>query len=342
LWTHGNEVVVKDGESIHQLSIKNGEVRKYIDKIVSKDNGPDWLMGNSGVSKLIHSKGGVNRTNEYNLPDLNCEKINDVYPDLDYLYLATNRGVRRIKGGKGIDKKALPKLYLRATELGDSILKGSDLILNHDQNNMVVRFDAVSSEQEPVVFRYRLNEEDEWSVIEERFIRLNTLENGSYFIEFQASINGRDWTESESLNIKTFPPFWKTWWFILLEILLGIALVSFAVRQRLKFVNKQHALQQKLTDLQQEALAQQMNPHFIFNALGSVQNSVLKGDSIKANKYLVKFSKLLRAGLKASRSQLIPLEDDKELMESYLSVEKTRLGESFRFDLDVQLISKEY
>jgi ligand-binding sensor domain-containing protein/uncharacterized membrane-anchored protein YhcB (DUF1043 family) len=340
--THGNGVVVKDGESIHQLSIKNGEVRKYINKIVSKDNGPVWLMGNSGISKLIHTDGIGYQTNEYNLPDLKCEKINDVYPDENYLYLATNKGIRRIKGGKGIDKKALPKLYLRATELGDSILKGSDLILNHDQNNMVVRFDAVSFEQEPVVFRYRLNKEDEWTDIEERFIRLIALEIGSYSIEIQASINGRDWTRSELLNIKILPPFWKTWWFILLEILLGIALVFFAVRQRLKFVNKQHALQQKLTDLQQEALAQQMNPHFIFNALGSVQNSILKGDSIKANKYLVKFSKLLRAGLNASRSQLIPLKDDKELMESYLSVEKTRLGETFTFDLDVQLISEEY
>jgi ligand-binding sensor domain-containing protein len=340
--THGNGVVIKEGESVKYLSIENGYVRKYVVRIVSKNNGPVWLMGNSGVSKLMHTDGIGYQTNEYNLPDLKCEKINDAYPDADYLYLATNKGIRRIKGGQKIDKKALPKIYLGSIEVGDSFIEGTDLTLDYDQNNIVVRFDAVSFESEPVVFRYRLNKEDDWSAIEERFIRLNTLESGSYSVEIQASINGRDWTGSELINIKILPPFWKTWWFILLDILLVTALVFFAVRLRLKFVDKQHALQQKLTDLQQEALAQQMNPHFIFNALGSVQNSILKGDSIKANKYLVKFSKLLRAGLDASRSQLIPLEDDKELMESYLSVEKTRLGESFTFDLDVQLISKEY
>jgi hypothetical protein len=347
--THGNGVVIKDGESIRQLSIKNGTVRKYVNKITSKNNGIVWLMGNEGVSKLVNAQGVGYQTNEYDLLDLNCEKINDVYPDHDYLYLATNKGVRRIKGGKKIAKKPLPKIYLGSVEVGDSIIKGTTITLDYYQNTIVVNFDAVSFEREPVVFRYRLNKNDDWTIIEERFVRLNTLENGSYLFEIQASINGTDWTDSKLLNIEILPPFWKTWWFVGLMMIIGIGIVLGIIALRLRIADKKNAenqnlmeLKQKMLELQQEALTQQMNPHFIFNALGSVQNSILKGDSVQANKYLVKFSKLLRAGLNASRSQLIPLEDDMELMQSYLAVEKTRLGESFTFDVEGKLNSKEY
>ncbi|MFT6503659.1 MAG: ligand-binding sensor domain-containing protein [Crocinitomicaceae bacterium] len=347
--THGNGVVIKDGESIQQLSIENGQVRKYINKIVSKQNGIVWLMGSAGISKLVYTDGIGYRTNEYDLLDLNCEKINDVYPDHDYLYLATNKGIRRITGGKKIAKKPLPKIYLGSVAVGGSIIKGTTITLDYYQNTIVVNFDAVSFEREPVVFRYRLNKNDDWTQIEERFVRLNTLENGNYFFEIQASINGTDWTDSELLNIEILPPFWKTWWFVGLMMIIGIGFVLGMIALRLRIVDKKHAekqnlmeLKQKMIELQQEALTQQMNPHFIFNALGSVQNSILKGDSVQANKYLVKFSKLLRAGLNASRSQLIPLEDDMELMQSYLAVEKTRLGDSFTFDVAVKLVSKEY
>jgi ligand-binding sensor domain-containing protein len=340
--THGNGVVIKDGESIQQLSIKNGDVRKYVTRIVSKDNGIVWLMGSAGVSKLVYSDGIGYRTNEYDLLDLNCEKINDVYPDHDYLYLGTNKGIRRIKGGKKIAKKPLPKIYLGSVEVGDSIIKGTTITLDYYQNTIVVNFDAVSFEREPVVFRYRLNKNDNWTQIEERFIRLNTMESGSYSFEVQATIDKENWTESEKVQFKILPPFWKTWWFIGIEFIFGIGLIISLVYFRLRFVNRRHNEKEQMLELRQEALTQQMNPHFIFNALGSVQNSILKGDSIKANKYLVKFSKLLRAGLNASRSQLIPLEDDKELMESYLEVEKTRLGESFTFETKVVITSNAY
>jgi ligand-binding sensor domain-containing protein len=347
--THGNGVVIKDGGLVRQLLIKNGTVRKYIGKITSKNNGAVWLMGSAGISKLVNTDGIGYQTNEYGLIDLNCEKVNDVYPDQDYLYIGTNKGVRRIVGGKKIAKKFLPKIYLGSVEVGDSIIEGTNVSLDYYQNTIVVNFDAVSYEREPVVFRYRLNKDDDWTIIEERFIRLNTLENGSYFFEIQASHNRKDWTDSKLLNIEILPPFWKTWWFVGLMMIIGIGIGLSIIALRLRIVDKKHAenqslmeLKQKMLELQQEALTQQMNPHFIFNALGSVQNSILKGDSIQANKYLVKFSKLLRAGLDASRSQLIPLEDDMDLMRSYLAVEKTRLGDSFTFNVEGKLSSKEY
>lgn len=347
--THGNGVITKKGDKVQQLSIQNGTVRKYVNKIVSKENGPVWLMGSSGVSKLVYTDGIGYQTNEFDLRDLKCQKVNDIYPDDDYLYLATNSGIRRIKGSQTIAKNSIPRLHLTSVEIKDSIIKESTFTLEYNQKDLVIYYDAVSYEGKPVVFRYRMNKEDDWILIEERSIRFNALDNGSYSFEIQASIDGRNWSKSEILDFEILPPYWKTWWFITLVIISGIGIIILLVNLRLRIVNRRHGekatlmeLNQKMLELRQEALTQQMNPHFIFNALGSVQNSILKGDSIQANKYLVKFSKLLRAGLNASRSQLVPLEEDMELMENYLAVEKTRLGESFTFDFEIALKSDEY
>ena len=195
-------------------------------------------------------------------------------------------------------------------------------LLDHNYGTFLVNFDAVSFEHDPVVYRYRINESEEWIDLSENFTTLNSLYAGDYKCEIQASINGQDWTKSKSFEFTVLPPFWKTWWFLLAELIIGAAFLWWLALLRLRAVNRRHADKQKMMELQQEALTQQMNPHFIFNALGSVQNSILKGDSIQANKYLVKFSRLLRTGLNASRSQLIPIEEDLELMENYLSVEK--------------------
>jgi ligand-binding sensor domain-containing protein len=340
--THGDGVVIKKGNEVTRLQTKFGEIQDFVTNIISTEKGPVWMMNHKIVSKMRQTVSGKFGIENFDLIDLDCEKINVIHPDDNYLYVGTNSGIRRIESAGAILKKKLPQLYLGSIKIGDSIIDSDNFKLRHNQGDLFIEFDAVSYENEPVVFRYRANEDEEWIQIRERFIRLNAFRDGDYHLEIQASIDGVNWTKSEYVDFEVLPPFWNTWWFIFIEVLLGAGLVFLAVRQRLKVVDKKHALEQKMIELQQEALTQQMNPHFIFNALGSVQNSILKGDSIQANKYLVKFSRLLRTGLNASRSRLIALEDDKELMENYLAVEKTRLGEGFSFSVEIRSNSEAY
>jgi putative methionine-R-sulfoxide reductase with GAF domain/ligand-binding sensor domain-containing protein len=83
------------------------------------------------------------------------------------------------------------------------------------------------------------------------------------------------------------------------------------------------------------ALRMQMNPHFIFNALNSIQHYILQGNVIEANKYLSKFSKLQRDILHCSNQQFISLEKELEILSAYLELEQYRFGKSFSYKINV-------
>jgi len=90
-----------------------------------------------------------------------------------------------------------------------------------------------------------------------------------------------------------------------------------------------------LATSQLTALRSQMNPHFIFNALNSVQRYILKGDVDQANKYLSKFSRLQREVLNNSSQDFISLEKEIEILELYLQLEQLRFDDKFEYHIHV-------
>ena len=94
---------------------------------------------------------------------------------------------------------------------------------------------------------------------------------------------------------------------------------------------KNSLAEEKLT-----ALRSQMNPHFIFNSLNSIQQFILKGEMDNANKYLSKFSKLIRLVLQYSEYNFISLDAEINMLQLYLSVEKTRFGNSFEYKILIE------
>ena len=91
--------------------------------------------------------------------------------------------------------------------------------------------------------------------------------------------------------------------------------------------------QNRLAEEKLTALRSQMNPHFIFNCLNSIQQFILTGDVDNANKYLSRFSKLIRLVLQYSENNFISLEEEINMLELYLSLEKTRFGNSFEYKI---------
>ena len=94
-------------------------------------------------------------------------------------------------------------------------------------------------------------------------------------------------------------------------------------------------LNKDLATSQLTTLRAQMNPHFIFNALNSIQQYVLQGNVIEANKYLSKFSKLQREILLSSNQNFISMEKEIEILNSYLHLEQLRFGESFTYTINM-------
>ena len=86
-------------------------------------------------------------------------------------------------------------------------------------------------------------------------------------------------------------------------------------------------------EIEQKLLRLQMNPHFIFNSLYAIQNFLTQNDTAKTNKYLIKFSRLLRLILESSAQSYITIEEEIEIIENYLTFQKLLNNDSFEFEI---------
>ena len=119
---------------------------------------------------------------------------------------------------------------------------------------------------------------------------------------------------------------------LLAMILLGSGIIYLV---RLKRGAEKIRLEKQLSDLEQKAAQLQMNPHFIFNALNSINAYVGDNDVINAKKYLSKFAKLMRITLENSQRTIVPIEDEIEALTSYLELEQLRFEDKFKYQVHI-------
>jgi len=105
--------------------------------------------------------------------------------------------------------------------------------------------------------------------------------------------------------------------------------------QKLESERAKSELQQQATELEMQALRAQMNPHFIFNSLNSINRFILQNNKTQASEYLTKFSRLVRLILQNSQHTIIPLESELESLQLYLELESVRFNHHFQFNIHV-------
>jgi LytS/YehU family sensor histidine kinase len=119
---------------------------------------------------------------------------------------------------------------------------------------------------------------------------------------------------------------------LFLLLLLGLFIFRNLTLKRKNALEKQRLEnEKKQTELEMQALRAQMNPHFIFNCLSSINRFILKNESKIASNYLTRFSRLMRMVLNNSQKPLIALDDELEMLELYLEMERLRFKNSFDY-----------
>lgn len=118
---------------------------------------------------------------------------------------------------------------------------------------------------------------------------------------------------------------------ILFTILIS-AIISFLAARYL--IMRRERIKRRIQELELKAIRAQINPHFTFNALGSIQNLILQKKDREANEYLVNFAKLLRMVLSTSEKKLISLSDEIELLDLYLRLEQLRVNFTYAINVD--------
>lgn len=111
-----------------------------------------------------------------------------------------------------------------------------------------------------------------------------------------------------------------------LVLLTGLIVFIFRTLKKVQIKNKKIALQ---------SLRREMNPHFIFNSLNSVNHFIATNNELEANQYLTKFSKLMRGVMENSSEDFIPFQQELDLLQNYLALEKTRFADKFDYEIEV-------
>ena len=182
-------------------------------------------------------------------------------------------------------------------------------------------------------YAYRLKGVDKkWVYTGEYISSYTDIRPGEYLFEVKSSYDGYLWSAPVArLVLLIRPPFWMTGWFIAITSLLLLAGVSLVIRMRFIGLQKE----KYNIELEQRLLRSQMNPHFIFNSLTSIQNYMLGKHSAKASHYLAKFSRLLRMILENSRNSIITLEQEIQTLDHYLTLQKIRYEQMFDYVIHV-------
>ncbi len=258
----------------------------------------------------------------------------------DEIFLSTTNSLIRFPLNLKAKNTTIPNIRLHSITLNDSIsISKKQNQFKYFENNLLLEFQtALFRSRQRFHYEYRLlGLNDNWQKTNASspFVQYRSLDAGQYTFEVRAVNEDNIKSIIERYTFSVQLPIWERWWFILLSLLLIAALVYWWFDTRLKDIQQKAKLENDLKTSQLTALKAQMNPHFLYNSLNSIQDLILQEDVDNANEYLTKFSHLMRQILEASEFFEIPLSKELQILELYLTLEKLRFGRKFQYTIQL-------
>jgi hypothetical protein len=271
--------------------------------------------------------------------------INQLMPLGQDMLAATSNGIYTISRPGNLLAKELPALpfYISSIQYyrGDTTAVET-LQFPYRHNGVTLRLSAICfNTPDEVQYSYRFAETDtSWKTIAATELILQNLAPGTYRLQLMAGLpGGQRHSQIQQLTIVVQKPWWQNNWLRLLTVLMLLLAGYLLFGYRFKIIKRKAAqkaaMRARIAELEQTALRSQMNPHFIFNCLSSIQQLVMSGSNEEANEYLVRFARLIRKTLELSGAPLISLADEKEYLTEYLAMEQLRMPGRFSFTISI-------
>lgn len=223
---------------------------------------------------------------------------------------------------------------------------GPQFKLQYHENDIVLRADVVyTGIFDQLSYFYRNTHSTKtWTEAHSETLELLNQRPGKYRIDLKVRDRlGNERIIENAAEFIILPPWYlRIWFFLFAGIMVAMGLFLL-YRMRLKRLQVKFEIQSRIQQLEMTALKAQMNPHFVFNCLNSIKGLILIGETEKAVTYIGTFSKLVRSSLDSAEEKLIPLQEELDIAENYLSLERLRYGDRLQWTIRVQeddLLSK--
>jgi len=224
------------------------------------------------------------------------------------------------------------------------ILRKDNVSLRYNRNFISFFFSKpnFSDPEKDIIFYRLLGQSDKWiEATPDGRIDFFALPPGEYEFQIRCfnKTNG-EFGKTISHRFTIQKPWWATFWFIGLTILISTVAATFIIRQKIRKIKeeaeKKTQISKQIAELEMKALQSQMNPHFVFNSINSIQNFVLGNQTDDALKYLAHFSQLLRSVLNFASLKFISIAEELEFLDHYTQLEKMRFDHCFAIDYHIE------
>jgi sensor histidine kinase YesM len=266
-------------------------------------------------------------------------RIYDFEINSDTIWICHAKGIQRLMVKDFRAPVAKPRISISGVMVNDhavsSLLVGETFTSEERKFKFLLSSPTLRN-KENIRYHYQLIGYDKtWLVAEfnDHEIVYNALAPGDYTFSVKAENKGV-FSETVNYSFTIAAPVYLRWWFLLATGFFFVLAVAFLYRYQLNLQQRKARIINELNLSKLTAIQSQMNPHFIFNSLNSIQDLVLKGDVDNSYSFITKFSNLIRRTLQYSDQEFIEFEQELKLLELYLSLEKLRFGDELKFEIN--------
>jgi ligand-binding sensor domain-containing protein len=335
--TNDGVYIIQDGKVVGHFGKDQGLISNNIKqcRVFGKKI---WVLTDDSLAQIdIENNATSNVLDAFGLEEV---QVNDFVITEEAIYLATTNGLLASKSKLFSTKQAIRFIQLKGFANGLFITPFATL--SYNKNNIIFQIEALHYKSATSLFyKYKLQGVDSiWKNLPyySNSLAYNRLTPGKYSLLIQASdIGGKYQSAMMRFDFAIAPPFWKRWWFILIILFSFLGAGYFAISWWTNRLLTRETLKEKLFKSQLVALRSQMNPHFLYNVLNTVQGLVYDNKKIEAGNLLGNFSDLMRKTLEASDKQLQTLQDETENLRLYLELEKARFDNDFEYEIRMDL-----
>ncbi len=345
---------IRNGHKIDSIMIRNRDGAVLCRDMFRESPNILWIASISGLFQVNSTIGALKLTSFTGAMGIGSDNIDAITMVGDKIMVNKGAGFLMFPKSTLMNPIAPPSVMIKSVKANNVLVPPDQyhqIQMKYQEGAIKIEFEALSYQEAPYIrYQYRLIGLDScWYETANEAMEYSSLRPGSYTFEVRA-LNGLGDASNDIMRIqlKVKRPFWmQIWFYLLMGGLLAAMIVSYVrwrerklryryevERQLVEASREKSELQKKNTELKMLALRLQMNPHFIFNALNTIKGYYGQGKKLEANSFISKFARLLRLNLDYS-NELIPLDQEIELLKIYLQLSQIRYPDKVNFQIEV-------
>ena len=339
--TRGKGVFLNVNKRFYPINVSKGLKTNLDEDLYFENDSVLWIASYKGIAKVYFSllADSLNlRIKCYTKEDGLCsDQVNAIAGYNGLIWLATNEGLCYFKPSDLREDICNIPIYFGNIYSNGNKLNSDSLELKYDEGNLLIEFHALYYKSvSGIRYKVRLKDRESWKYTSQSYVQYFNLPAGNYEFQVAAEDNfGKYYSPVIDLKFVIHPKFTNTIFFKFILVILALLIIAVILFQVFRYQRLKSANFINLLKAEFKALNYQINPHFIFNVLNSIQYYILRKESDKAVHFLNSFSLLIRRIVTNSRQQYISVIEEIECLKEYMDLEKLRLDNKFDYVINI-------